>query len=174
MLTRQNKEALIDDLTKNLKESTTSIICDYKGLSVSEISELRKVLREKNANMKVAKKTFTQIAFDNAKIDIDVRKIDGQVAVIYGGDDEVCSSKAAFDFSKENKAFKIKAGSLEGKAITTEEIASLAKLPSKEQLLGQVVGTIKAPITGFVGALSGNLRNLVYTLNAVKESKENA
>ncbi len=174
MLKRQDKEVLVDDLTKNLKETTTAIVCDYKGLNVSEISKLRRALREKNANMKVIKKTFAQIAFDNAKIELDIRKIDGQIAVIYGGDDEVCSSKAAFDFSKLNKAFTIKAGSLEGKAITVEEITSLAQLPTKEQLLGQVVGTIKAPITSFVGALNGNLRNIVYALNAIKESKGNS
>lgn len=174
MIKRQDKKALIDDLTKNLTETTTSIVCDYKGLNVSEISKLRRALRENNANMKVIKKTFAQIAFNNAKIKLDVRKIEGQLAIIYGGDDEVCSSRAAFDFSKLNKAFKIKAGSLEGKGLTAEEITSLAQLPTKEQLLGQVVGTIKAPITGFVGALSGNLRNIVYVLNAVKESKENA
>ena len=68
MLKRQDKEALVDDLTKNLKETTTAIVCDYKGLNVSEISGLRRLLREKNANMKVIKKTFAQIAFDNAKI----------------------------------------------------------------------------------------------------------
>ncbi len=174
MLKRQDKEALVDDLTKNLKETTTAIVCDYKGLNVSEISGLRRLLREKNANMKVVKKTFAQIAFDNAKIKLDVRKVEGQIAVIYGGDDEVCSSKVAFDFSKTKKAFQIRAGSLEGKELTVEEITNLAQLPTKEQLLGQVVGTIKAPITGFVGALSGNLRNIVYALNAIKESKENA
>lgn len=174
MLTRQDKKALIDNLTKNLQETKTSVVCDYKGLSVSEVSQLRTALREKNASMQVIKKTFAQIAFDNAKIELDVRKIDGQIAVIYGGDDEVCSSKAAFDFSKKNKAFAIRGGSLEGSPITVEEITNLAKLPTKEQLLGQVVGTINAPITGFVGALSGNLRNIVYALNAIKDLKETA
>lgn len=174
MLTRQDKKALVADLSKSLKETKTSVICDYKGLSVSEISELRRALRENNANMQVVKKTFAQLAFEKAGIELDVRGIEGQIAVIYGGDDEVCSSKSAFDFSKENKAFKIKAGSLEGKALTAEEVTNLAKLPTKEQLLGQVVGTIKAPVTSFVGALNGNLRNVVYALNAIKESKEGA
>ncbi len=174
MLTRQEKKALVDDLSKNLQETKTSVVCDYKGLTVSEVSELRKSLRENNASMRVIKKTFAQLAFSKAKIELDVRGIKGQIAVIYGGDDEVCSSRSAFDFSKNNKAFKIRAGSLEGKAITVKEITNLAKLLTKEQLLGQVVGTIKAPIAGFIGVLKGNLRNVVYTLDTIKGSRENA
>ena len=174
MLTRKQKEEIVKDLSENLENSKTVIACDYKGMTVAEMSELRNSLREKEAKMKVAKKTITQVAIDNAKLDLNVTELEGQIAIFYGGNDEVSLPKTLHDFSKDNENLKVLAGSLEKKALAKEEVVALAKLPSKEELLAKAVGSIKAPISGFVNVLSGNLRGLVGVLSSIKESKESA
>lgn len=174
MLTKKQKESIVKELSKNIKESKTAVICDYKGMTVPEIGELREGLRKNNASMEVTKKTLMKVALKDAKVDLDPREMEGQLAIVHGGDDEVSSPKTLHEYAKENEKLKILAGVLEGNPLSAEEVKNLAKLPSKEELLGKVVGTIKAPVSGFVNVLSGNLRNLVYALNAVKEAKEGA
>jgi large subunit ribosomal protein L10 len=171
MLTRSQKEDIVKEITDKISGSKTVVLCDYKGLNVSKIKSLRASLREKQAELNVAKKTLISIALKNNSVDLDVTKLEGQVALVTGGEDEVSAPKVLADFAKENKSLGILAGLLEGSVMSSEEIGNLAKLPSKEQLLGQVVGTINAPISGFVNALAGNLRNLVQVMNSIKEAK---
>ena len=172
MLTKDRKKQLVDEVSEKIKESTTTVICDYKGVTVAELQEVRKKLRETNAKMQVFKKTLTKLAYEKAGIDLDATKLEGQSAIIFGGDDEVSAPKVLAEIAKKNDRFKILAGTLESKVMSKEEVMSLAKLPCKEELLGKLVGTINAPISGFVQVLSGNLRNLVGVLNAIKEVKE--
>jgi len=172
MLTKEQKKELVKKLSKEITDSKSVIICDFKGLTVAEISELRKNLREHKATMQVMKKTLIQHALKDASIEMDIKNLEGQIAIIHGGEDEVSPSKVAYDFSKDHESLKILKGVLEQKELAGEEMIMLAKLPSKEELLTKVVGSIKAPISGLVNVLSGTTRNLVYVLSAIKESKE--
>ncbi len=172
MLSKKQKKELAENFAKNLTASKTTIVCDYKGMTVAEISELRKVLREAGIKMQVLKKSVAQIALNGQKIDLDVRKMEGQLAFVYGGEDEVTAAKIVSKFSKDNEKLKMLAGVLENKAMTQEEMVALAKLPGKDELLAKVVGSLKAPVSGFVNVLGGNLRGLVYTLQAIREKKE--
>ena len=174
MLTRKQKEEIVKGLSKNIKESKATVICDYKGMTVPEIGELREGLNEGNASMEVAKKTLMEVALKDAKVELNPRELEGQLAIVYGGDDEVSSSKTLYEYAKKNDKLKILAGVLEGKALSAEEVNNLAKLPTKEELLAKVVGTINAPVSGFVNVLADNIRNFVYTLSDVKEAKESA
>lgn len=173
MLTRKQKEELVKKLASKISNSKAVVICDYKGLKVDELKSLRRALRENSAEMLVAKKSLIQIALQQAKINLDVKKMEGQIAIVHGGD-EVSSPKALHQFSKDNDNLKILAGALEQKAISDIEVIDLAKLPSKDELFARVVGSIKAPVSGFIQVLSGNLRKAVYVLNAIKESKDSA
>jgi len=172
MLTRAQKEQLVNRLSDELKNSKTSVLCGYKGMTVPEVGDLRSQLREQNAKMQILKKTLIQIALKNAKVEIDPSVMEGQVAIVYGGEDEIFSPKTLHNFAKENEKLEILAGILEGKLINAEKVTELAKLPSKEELLAKVVGSVKAPVNGFVNVLSGNLRGLIFALNAIKQSKE--
>ena len=174
MLTKSQKQEIAKELKGNIKSSKTCVVCDFKGLTVEELTEIRGQLREFGAEMKVIKKTLMQIALKEAKVDLDVRKMEGQLAIVFGGEDEVSSPKVLNDFAKDNEKLRILGGVLEQKGITEVEVKNLANLPSKQELLAKVVGSIKAPINGFVGVLSGNLRKFIYALNAIKESKKNA
>ncbi len=172
MLTKKQKKELAEGFVENLTASKTTVVCDYKGMTVAEISELRKILREAGIKMQVLKKSVAQVALDNQKIDLDVRKMEGQLAFVYGGEDEVTAAKIVRRFAKDNEKLKMLAGVLENKAMTQEEMTALAKLPGKDELLAKVVGSLKAPVSGFVNVLGGNLRGLVYTLQAIREKKE--
>jgi len=113
------------------------------------------------------KKTLFKIALPRT-IELDPRKLEGEIAAAFGYQDEIGLAKILYDFSKKNENLKIAGGIIDGIFFQKEEIISLAKLPSKEQLLAKLVGTINAPIAGFVNALKGNLRNLVYILSNIK------
>jgi large subunit ribosomal protein L10 len=171
MLTREQKEKLANDFLEKIKESKTTVVVDFKGMTVAEISELRNLLREQGIKMQVLKKSIAQVALDEQKIDLDVRKMEGQLAFVYGGEDEVSAPKIISKFGKENEKLKMLAGILENKTMDQQEVSALAKLPSKEELLAKVVGSLKAPVSGFVNVLGGNLRGLVGVLTAIKEQK---
>jgi large subunit ribosomal protein L10 len=172
MLTKDQKKQQVEKLSKDLKESKTSVICGYKGMTVPEISELRSKLYEQYSSMQVIKKTLMKIALKKIDVEVEPEKLDGQIAIVYGGDDEIFSPKTIHEYAKTNENLEILAGILEGKLISADEVKNLAKLPTREELLAKVVGSAKAPISGFVNVLSGNLRNLVFALSAIKETKE--
>lgn len=175
MITRQKKEQLVKELSDNVADSKTVVVCDFKGMTVAELTQLRKSLREKSASLKVIKKTLADRAFQASGYEaLNVKALEGQAAVVFGGEDEVTAAKTLLDFSKKSKNLKIVGGALEKKAISVAKIIELAKLPGKQEMLGQLVGTLAAPISGLARVLSGNLRGLAVALNAIKEKKEQA
>lgn len=142
------------------------------GFTMPQADALRAKAAEKNVEVFIAKKTLLTIAAKEAGIEgVDAAGLEGSIltAVSYG--DEVSAAKVLKSFTKENEAFELQAGVLEGRMIAQAEVKRLADLPTKEQLLGQLVGTLNAPISGFVNVLAGNLRGLATVLNAIKEKK---
>jgi len=172
MLTRQQKENLVAEFKKDLAATKTVVICDYKGLTVQEMTELRRNLKQEGIKAQVLKKTIAQKAMDEEGVEIDIRSLEGQLIFVSGGEDEITAAKLLNKFSKSNDSLKMVAGVLEGKAMNQEEVVALAKLPTKEELIAKVVGSLKAPLSGLVNVLNGNLRSLVYVLQAIKDKKE--
>ena len=107
------------------------------------------------------------------KLDVDPHAFEGGVSVLFGYADEVAPARIAMETSKKYDVVKIFGGMLENEFVDMSAVINLAKLPSKQQLLAQVVGTINAPVSGFVNVLAGNIRGLVNVLNAVKDTKQN-
>ncbi len=120
----------------------------------------------------IAKKTLIKKATKDIGDDSDLENMTGTVGVTFSYEDEVSGAKIVNKFVKDNEAFNFGGGVLEGKFILPEMVKQLASIPSRDQLLAKLVGSLNSPISGMVGVLSGNLRNLVGTLNAIKESKE--
>lgn len=171
-LTREQKSNILDDLTDKFNRAKAAILVDFNKLSVSKAMELRRALKTINAEYKVAKKTLISRVlkagnFDDAKID-DFKT---QVGVIFGYDDPVPVANSIWKFSKVNEALKILGGFLGMNWQGKDGIIALAKLPSREILLGQVVRTIAAPLSGLVTVLSGNMRNLVNVLDNIRSKK---
>ena len=171
-ITKQHKEQIIEKLVEDLGKTKSVVFADFQGLNMPEIEELREKCLEQGIGYTVAKKTLLNIALEKAGIEnADTRAIEGSLATVFGYEDEVAPAKTLAEFAKAHDALEIKAGILEGKMVPLEEVIKLSKLLSKAELYAKVVGSINAPISGFVNVLAGNMRGLVYALNAIKESK---
>jgi len=171
MLTRKQKEEIVKNLAKEIKLAKAVVFSDFKGLEVKDMASLRKELKENGADFKVVKKSLINIALKNAGVDLDVKKMEGQIAMSMSSEDEVVSAKVINKFSKENKNLKILGGLLGVKEIDAEEIKALAKLPGREELLAKLTGSLNSSLSGLVNVLRGNQRNLIQALKAIGESK---
>jgi len=171
-LTKEQKQNIVSDLEQKIEKQKSMVFMDFKGIKVKTLAKLRETLKEQGSELKVAKKSLMEIALKNKNIELDTKKLDGEVATVFGYDDEITPSKLVYQFSKENTGAKILGGFLENKFYQMADVIRLAELPSKEQLLGMLVGTLNAPATNFVGVLSGNMRKLVCALSQIKDKKQ--
>ncbi len=171
MQTKQQKEVLVKDLADKLKNSKAVVFSDYKGLEVKDMTVLRRELRAEGVDLKVLKKTLINLALKDAGIEMDAKRLEGQVAVAVSSKDEVAAAKIIAKAAKANENLKIVGGILGTKELSKEEVDALAKLPSKEELLAKLVGTLNAPVSGFVNVLAGNMRGLVTALKAIADQK---
>jgi len=170
MLTRKQKQELIDGLSKKIKESRSIVFADYKGLNVGDLKELRKKLKTSGVELKVAKKTLIDLAFKKAAVDnVSSKKMDGQVALALSFEDEIAGAKILREFSRKHENLKILAAWLEGNFLGQAEAMALAQTPSKEQSRAQLVNVLASPISGFLSVLQGNLRSLTYVLSQIKK-----
>ncbi|MDA1478167.1 50S ribosomal protein L10 [Bacillus changyiensis] len=157
----ETKKAVVQEITSKLKESKSTIIVDYRGLNVSEVTELRKQLREANIEFKVYKNTMTRRAVEQAELDGLNDVLTGPNAIAFSTEDVVAPAKVINEFAKKHEALEIKAGVIEGKVSTVEEVKALAELPSREGLLSMLLSVLQAPV-----------RNLALATKAVAEQKE--
>lgn len=168
-ITREKKENILKDLTDKFSRAKAAILVDFNKLSVAKTMELRRLLKQIGAEYKVAKKTLISRvlrAGDYKGANLDELKT--QVGVVFSYEDPVSAANSLYKFSRLNEALKILGGFLGFSWQDRDKIMALAKLPSREILLGQLVRTIAAPLSGLVTALSGNMRNLVNLLNNLK------
>ena len=172
MINKKQKKEIIEDLAKKFKEQKAVVFFNYSGLKVNQFQELRSKLRENNMDCRVAKKTLTDLALKEAGYEnIKAEDLDGQVAIVFGYEDGILPAKTVYDFSKQNEDLEVLAGLVEGDYINSESVLALAKLPSRDELIGKLVGQIKAPLNGLVYSLDWNLKKLVFALKAISESK---
>ena len=174
-ITRAEKEEAVAKLQSELSQLKLAVLTDYRGLSVSEISELRSKLRDEGMSYRVTKNTLLRIAAKQTPslAEIDPTTFTGPMALAISSDDEIAPARVIFQYAKEHKALEI-VGAItsEGEFLDPSQVKALATLPTREQLLGMLVGTIAAPLSGFVGVMGANVRGIVTVLQAIKESKE--
>lgn len=169
----QQKAETIQIIKEKLEKAQAVVLTDYRGLNVAQVTELRKKLREAGVEYKVLKNTLTKIAAKEVGVDETVDSyLEGPVALAFTYDDPVTAAKILAEYAKSNDKLEIKAGILENKVIDAAGVQALAKLPSREVLIAQVLAGMQAPISGLVNVLQGTIRNLVYTLDAVRRQKE--
>ncbi len=174
MQTRQQKETIIKEISDRLAKTKTAAFADYTGIDVAKMTDLRRRLRDQDGELKVAKKTLVDLAFKKAGFEgINTKKMSGQLAVIFSYRDEVAPIKILADFAKKESQLKILGGILENKFIEAASVLNLAKLPSKQELLANLVGSLSAPLSGIVNVLQGNLRGLLQVLTQIKNNKNN-
>ena len=173
-ISREAKEKAVVQLSEDLGRIKLAVMTDYRGLTVREVEELRDVLRDQDITYRVTKNTLLRLASKQVEAfgNIDPTTFTGPMALAMGFDDEVAPARAIFQYAKKHNALEI-VGAItgDGKILTAQQVRALATLPSREQLLAQVVGTIAAPLTGFVGVMAGNVRSIINVLNALSEAK---
>lgn len=171
-ITKEKKQEIIKELGEKIDKQKSVVFIDYAGTSVKDLSLLRKGLRQSGNELKIAKKTLINRAFEEKKKDLNIRDLGGQVGVVFGYEDEVSSSKNVYEFSKTHETVKILGGLLEGNFYGVSDIVKIAELPSREQLLGGLVGTLNAPISNFAYVLSGTLSQFVQVLSQIRDRKQ--
>lgn len=157
----EKKKQIVEEITEKLKSSVSTIIVDYRGLSVAQVTELRKQLREAGVEFKVYKNTLTRRAVEAANLTELNEYLTGPNAIAFSTEDVVAPAKIINNFAKENDDLEIKAGVIEGTVATVEEIKAIAELPSREGLLSMLLSVLQAPI-----------RNFALAVKAVGEQKE--
>ncbi len=167
-----HKKEVISEIKEAVQNSKSVVIVEYRGLNVTEITELRKKFRESGSNYKVYKNTMVKIALEELGYEGYEEFLAGPNGFVFSNEDMVQGPKIATEFGKKNEKLVIKAGLLDGKVITSEEVKAVAKLPTREVLVAMALGGLNAPIQGFASALNGIVSKLVYALNAVKEKQE--
>jgi large subunit ribosomal protein L10 len=174
-ITRQLKEDRVAKLSTELGKLKLMVMTDYRGLTVPEINELRDNLRNEGISYNVTKNTLLRLAVKNTPNleQIDPSTFTGPMALAISTEDEIAPARVVFQYTKEHKALEI-VGAItgDGVVLSPAEVKALATLPTREQLLAQVVGTIAAPLSGLVGVMGANVRGIVTVLNAIKEAKE--
>lgn len=169
---KQQKEEAVKQLTDKIKTAKGVVIANHEGLTVNDSQVLRDKCKEQNIEFVAVKKTLLKLALDSAGIkEADTKAMSGGLAIAVSQEDEVAPAKILKDFAKDHVQVVFLGGVLEGSLVSAEQVGALADLPSKLELLAKVVGSIKAPVSGFVNVLSGNLRGLVNVLNAIKDNK---
>lgn len=169
MLTRKQKEKVVSELGEKLAKMKALVLIDYSGMKVGKMSELRKELKKAGAELKVFKRRLVDLALKKSGLSFDIAQIKGQLALVFGYGDEVGAAKTAHKLSEGNKIFKIIAGIVSGKSLDAAAVNALAKLPTREELLAKLVGSISAPMSGLVNVLQGNIRGLVQALSQIKK-----
>ncbi len=170
-MNRSEKANLIEQIKSKADTAEFVVITDFKGITVEELTCLRSKLRENGGEYLVVKNTLARIAFTNSMHSPIKDCFKENCAIVFGYTDPVSIAKAINDFVKSSKVLTIRYGSLEGKQLTSNEVETLAKLPSKPELLARTLGTMNAVPTNFVSLFANMIRPLLYTLKAIEEKK---
>lgn len=166
-MSREKKAEIIDQLEKLFSRCAVGIFTDYRGLTTSEITALRRSLQASKNDYKVVKNTLAGFAAERAGKDILLNSFEGPVAIAFGYDDITAPAKVLTNFIRDSKlSLNIKGGFVGDRLLTAEEVMSLATLPSREVLLAKVLGQMKSPISNLVGCLTGPVRGIIGVLQA--------
>lgn len=168
-ISRDKKSRIVADISSLLDGNKMSVFAYYDGINVAQAQELRKLAKEHDVKIRVVKNRLVKVALSNSETykNTDVSSLTGQLLYAFSNSDEVSPAQTLYNFSISNPDLKIAGGFDEnGVLMSADQVVELAKLPTKEQLYGLLVGTIAAPISGMVSVLRGNISSLINVINA--------
>ena len=155
------KKQVVNEISEKIEKAQSIVIIDYRGLNVEQVTDLRNKYREAGVEYKVYKNSSMRFAFEKAGIEGMEEYLKGPSAIAFGYEDAVKAAKVTNDFAKTNDKVKMKAGFVDGQVIDAEGVKALASIPSREVLLSMLLS-----------ALQGNIKNLAYLLDQIREKKE--
>ncbi len=169
MADKEKKQQMLTDVSSYLEKGCGVIMADFKGLTVSELEEIRRKAEGEGGTPKVVKNTLLEKAFEANKIQGYESILKGNTLAFFSGEDLIKVLKVVFDYSKNNEKLNVKGVYFDGKFFAGKEAEALSKLPSKKELLAMVVGSLQGVISNFVGTLNGVLTTFVGTIQAIED-----
>lgn len=166
-----SKADTVESLKQTISAQKGAVVAEFKGLTVAEVTSLRRKLREVNAEFRVVKNTLIRLAAKETEFSRLDEYFTGPTAVAFTYGDPVALAKTMKTFASASPKVTLKAGYLDGKALSAKDVEALADVPSREVLLGRMVGSLASPITRLVQVLSGPQRKLVYALDSIRTQK---
>ncbi|HBL83628.1 MAG: 50S ribosomal protein L10 [Clostridiales bacterium GWF2_38_85] len=166
------KQQIVEELAGKLKNSIAGVLVDYQGITVEDDTALRAALRKAGVDYAVVKNTLLSKACDIVGLQDMKSVLNGMTAMAFSENDPVAAAKILSAYAEKHENYKVKIGFVQGNVINSAEVGKLAKLPSKEELIAKILGSMNAPIAGLVTVLNGNIKGLVVALNAIKEKQE--
>lgn len=166
---RSQKAAVIDEVAGQITESEALFAVDYRGISVPAAAELRTRLREADASFRIVKNTLTERAADQASAPQLKVLLEGPTAIAFVRGDAALAAKALTEFQRTTGTLAFKGGLLGGDALTIEQITDISRLPSRQVLIGRLVGLVASPLTGLAGAMGGLIGGLARQLQQIAE-----
>lgn len=154
------KAKTIDELSAKLRDSKSSVVLDYRGLTVAQITDLRRQLGAENVEFQVAKNTLVRIAAERAQVDVAAELLIGPTALAFSWGDEVSPAKLLTAYTRRNREVSIKGGILGGRSLNAEQVGRVAELPSREVMLSQLLGVIQAPLAKMLGVAQAPAREV--------------
>ncbi len=170
-MNRDEKASVVEELSGKFADTKLAVVTDYRGLSVPVLSELRRALKQNNAEIRVAKNNLLRLAVKGTSFEAIDEYLKGTTAVTFATEDPVAPAKILVDFIKEHPELGIKTAVLDGKVLTADDLKALSKLPGKDQLRAQLLAVMQAVPTNLVGVLAAVPRKALYALQAVKDQK---
>lgn len=165
---------LLEEIKEDLSGAGAMWVVDYRGLTVKQIQELRRAIRGADATMKVYKNTLMHLALKETDgPDIDA-VLSGPSAFVFTGEDPVASAKVLRDYAKDNEALEIKGGMMDGAFLDVAQVQAVASLPSREELIAKLLGTISNPLVKTVRVLNGPMEAFARTVSAIAGQKDAA
>lgn len=166
------KEKTVEDLRETIGRSKAAILTDYRGLSVADLTNLRRKLRAVDTEFHIVKNTLFKRAAEGLINDEAINEhLSGPTAIGFAHKDGVAAAKALLDFAKDHKAMSVKAGVVDGKVFNAAQVVAISKLPPKEVLIAQILGALNAPMSNLVGTLNGITLNFILTVQAIADKK---
>ena len=172
--TREHKEQLISSYETGMAAATHALLVDYKGIDVPDVTELRARLRDSGASYQVVKNRLARIAIKGKPLEDLIESFEGPIAVVYTNDDVVSMAKTLSEFSKRIPSLELKGGIVEGQAVEASQVAEIATLPSREELLSKLVFLLQSPITRLARTLNAVTRDFVVVMGQIEAKKGGA
>ncbi len=170
----QAKQDQVAEISARLEDVNSVYVVDYRGLSVKKSEELRRALREADAEIKIYKNNLMKIALEQKEISGIEDILEGPTAFVFMNNDPVAPAKVLKEFAAENPVLEIKGGLGESGALSVEDIKAIADLPSQEELIAKLLGTLQNPLTQVVRVFNGPAQGLVTALHAIQDQKDSA
>ena len=174
MATKAFKNEKIQEITSSISKAKVAIVTDYRGLTVAEITDLRRQLQKEQAEYTVVKNTLAKIAIKDTQYEGLSDMLQGPTAVILGFGDQVAPAKVLIQYIKKAKKtpLEVIGGVIDGKVLNAKEVQKLSELPSRDELYAKMLGSINSPASGLVNTLSGVTRALVTAMDQIRQKKE--